>query len=467
MPFSFRKSISVGGIRLTFSKSGIRYSASPTKGFRITTGEHGTNATVGSHGFYYREGLDARKVQQPGDAPPIHGDSSSDVAGFVNATSERMITEINNRKSKQRTAPIIGFGSALLSSFAFGCGSEGGSLMALIAGVIATMLAAHYDRTERTTFLHYDLGSASPNLKCFERTRICTIISESEKVWRVTGPQSTPEWKRDASAALVVGRREVGIGVTVPPFIETNVDVWGIDAGGTRLYFFPDYLFVLQNDHYEAVPYESLRAHFTAVRFMEERSVPTDANIVGRTWRYVREDGERDLRFNNNRQVSIALYGLLALKSPNRLDIHLQCSNYRRAEQAAEQIQRETRQEGQTPEERAEWERAEEEQANRQRWDQERAERKQQQDRAKQQRAKQQRAEREQPRSKAGGPESDYEILQVGMHATGQEISAAYLRMAQMYHPDKVEGLAPEYMEIAKVRMKEINDAYARLKSRQ
>jgi DnaJ-domain-containing protein 1 len=462
MPFSFRKTISVGGIHLTFSKSGIRYSASPTKGFRITTGEQGTNATAGFHGFYYRERLDAAKEQQPRSAPPIHGDSNSDFTNFVDATSERMIAEINTRKSKPRTAPIIGFGSALLSSFAFGCGSEGGSIIALIAGVIATMLAAHYDRTERTTFLQYDLGSVSPNPKCTERTRICTIISQSQKVWRVTGPQSAPDWKRDASAALIVGRREVGIGISVPPCIETNIDVWGIDAGGTELYFFPDHLFVLQNDQYDAVPYESLTAHFTAVRFIEEGSVPTDANIVGRTWRYVREDGGRDLRFNNNRQVSVALYGLLALKSPNRLKIHLQCSNYRRAEQAAEQIQRETGQERQTAEERAEWERAEQERANRQRWDQERAERKQQQDRA-----KKHQAEREQPRSKTGGPESDYEILQVGINATDQEISAAYLRMAQMYHPDKVEGLAPEYMEIAKVRMKEINEAYARLKPRQ
>ncbi len=32
--------------------------------------------------------------------------------------------------------------------------------------------------------------------------------------------------------------------------------------------------------------------------------------------------------------------------------------------------------------------------------------------------------------------------------------------MAQMYHPDKVAGLAPEYQDIAEKRMKIINAAY-------
>jgi DnaJ-class molecular chaperone len=39
-------------------------------------------------------------------------------------------------------------------------------------------------------------------------------------------------------------------------------------------------------------------------------------------------------------------------------------------------------------------------------------------------------------------------------------ISEAYRSLAQMYHPDKVAGLAPEFHEVAERRMKEINAAY-------
>jgi DnaJ-class molecular chaperone len=47
----------------------------------------------------------------------------------------------------------------------------------------------------------------------------------------------------------------------------------------------------------------------------------------------------------------------------------------------------------------------------------------------------------------------------VSDHATESEISAAYRHLAQMYHPDKVAGLAPEFQMLADTRMKEINAA--------
>ena len=39
----------------------------------------------------------------------------------------------------------------------------------------------------------------------------------------------------------------------------------------------------------------------------------------------------------------------------------------------------------------------------------------------------------------------------------------SYKKLAQMYHPDKVAGLAPEYYEIAETKMKDINAAYAQI----
>jgi DnaJ-class molecular chaperone len=63
------------------------------------------------------------------------------------------------------------------------------------------------------------------------------------------------------------------------------------------------------------------------------------------------------------------------------------------------------------------------------------------------------------------GVKSDYEILEVSPNASHEQIDAAYRRLSQMYHPDKVETLAPEYKAIAVAKMKEINAAYARLKS--
>jgi DnaJ like chaperone protein len=56
--------------------------------------------------------------------------------------------------------------------------------------------------------------------------------------------------------------------------------------------------------------------------------------------------------------------------------------------------------------------------------------------------------------------------LGVTNRSTPQEITAAFRKLAQMYHPDKVESLAPEYREIARRKMLEINVAYDSLMRR-
>jgi DnaJ-class molecular chaperone len=57
-----------------------------------------------------------------------------------------------------------------------------------------------------------------------------------------------------------------------------------------------------------------------------------------------------------------------------------------------------------------------------------------------------------------------YKILNIQNSATKDEITSAYRKLAQIYHPDKVSGLAPEYREIAERKMREINTAYQTLK---
>jgi DnaJ like chaperone protein len=56
-----------------------------------------------------------------------------------------------------------------------------------------------------------------------------------------------------------------------------------------------------------------------------------------------------------------------------------------------------------------------------------------------------------------------YTVLNVPTNASKEEITSAYKKLAQQYHPDKVASLAPEFKELAEKRMKEINAAYREL----
>jgi hypothetical protein len=61
-------------------------------------------------------------------------------------------------------------------------------------------------------------------------------------------------------------------------------------------------------------------------------------------------------------------------------------------------------------------------------------------------------------------PKRASQVLQVSSSASIEEITAAYHKLAQMYHPDKVAGLGSEFRDLAEQKMKEINAAYDELK---
>ena len=44
--------------------------------------------------------------------------------------------------------------------------------------------------------------------------------------------------------------------------------------------------------------------------------------------------------------------------------------------------------------------------------------------------------------------------------ASINEIKAAFRERARQYYPDRVEGLGPEFREIAEKKMKQLNEAY-------
>ena len=61
-------------------------------------------------------------------------------------------------------------------------------------------------------------------------------------------------------------------------------------------------------------------------------------------------------------------------------------------------------------------------------------------------------------------PQDPHAVLGVSPEATAGEVRAAYQRLVQQYHPDRVSGMGPEIIAVAEQRTKEINAAYAALR---
>jgi DnaJ-domain-containing protein 1 len=88
-------------------------------------------------------------------------------------------------------------------------------------------------------------------------------------------------------------------------------------------------------------------------------------------------------------------------------------------------------------------------------------------DKVKNLRLEQQRAEEQEkaPAFTDNELKESLDTLKVGKNASSDEIRKAYLYAIRNYHPDKFEGLPPEFRKLAEEKTKEITTAYNRLKN--
>jgi hypothetical protein len=233
----------------------------------------------------------------------------------------------------------------------------------------------------------------------------------------------------------------------VAPFISTNVATWGIDTGKLKFLFFPDAILVYQDGQYEGFAYGTVRVTFSLVRYVEH-GPPQDAEIVGHTWQYVNKNGGPDRRYNN-RQIPMALYGLVDFILAPKIDLKMQVSNRHLAAQFVQDPNAllghgTSKDGGQSKQRREEF-----------RGNQKRSGKRRSAD-----------GKRSTSSKDSAKVKSAHEILGVDTNASRTEIVAAYRQQAQLYHPDKVANLATEFQELADTRMKEINKAYDELLAR-
>jgi hypothetical protein len=452
MPFYFRKSANLGPIRLNFSKSGIGVSAG-VRGARISTGPRGTFVHMGAGGVYYRQRIGGtarqglgqsaeRPVQRFDDQAPHAGSSAADpfaiptadVADLVDATGADVLAQVNQSARATPFAWLVGITTVLMVLVTIGVSPVLAAGFA-IAGGIFTWKTARNDHERRTVRLTYELEPEEQER--FARIlKALNSLSRAHGFWRIESSQPISDRKRNAGAANAVGRTRASIGSRRPRHIATDAEVRSIDVPGLQLFFLPDRILVWQAGQYGAVAYNAFSVQLRPTRFSEEEPVPHDAEIVDHTWRYVNRDGGPDRRFANNWQIPIVLYRQLELRSATGLHLIFHVSSSAAVDPfcelfgpAAHRTTRTNSGAGAGPSA-----------------------------------AGSGRKEPPPPPPPSRPEESTaHRVLGVERGATLDEIRAAYRRLAQMYHPDKVAGLAPKFGALAEQKMREINAAYEAL----
>lgn len=100
------------------------------------------------------------------------------------------------------------------------------------------------------------------------------------------------------------------------------------NVNGEDILIYPGMAIMPRSDGaFALIDLRELRLEFDAVQFIEEEAVPSDAKVVGATWAKVNKDGSRDLRFRDNYQIPICLYGRLTFTSTGGVEEEYQFSD--------------------------------------------------------------------------------------------------------------------------------------------
>ncbi|MGR5150109.1 DUF4236 domain-containing protein [Photobacterium alginatilyticum] len=341
MGFYIRKSISVGPFRFNLSKSGVGVSAG-IKGLRVGTGPRGNYVRMGAKGVYYRTTIPKTSNNQHNKVdsnptetnPPLSSThealkeiESVDVTQIVDSSSVELLNELNNKRKKSSSWPFVLALFFGLTYLAYNVQLPQWAV-ALILGVgcVLTWVSYSRDVLARTTVLFYDFepemeSAYAQLLESAERLAICS------KVWHIAASGRVIDRKYHAGASDLVERKGTTIRIAEPLHLQTNIKTVAIAVGRQTLHFFPDRVLIYDVVGVGAVSYKNLAITVNDQRFIEDGSVPNDALIVDKTWKYVNKSGGPDRRFKDNHEIPVCLYQDMSLSSQSGLNELIQLSS--------------------------------------------------------------------------------------------------------------------------------------------
>ncbi|MGB5959771.1 MAG: hypothetical protein WBG73_03845 [Coleofasciculaceae cyanobacterium] len=230
---------------------------------------------------------------------------------IIDRSAAEIIDQINARVKSPYYSIYWGIATLLLLPFTI-------SYIAppLILGYL-TYRAYKADIRRKTTPLFYEFSDDYSEKKFHDSIEALSKLAMTENLWRLKSKIAVGDWKRNAGSNSALIRQRAKIGKQTPTLIKTNIEVWGVDAGNIKIYLLPDRFFAFQDGVYSAIFYDDIQVSIQDLEYVEQERLPRDAMVIGQTWKYVRRDGGADRRFNNNRQLPVVKYGVVAFSSQN------------------------------------------------------------------------------------------------------------------------------------------------------
>jgi hypothetical protein len=158
-------------------------------------------------------------------------------------------------------------------------------------------------------------------------------VRTAQRIWDITATAGVDRVRQRTTAFNAITRVPVSFGFSDSEIIRTTYRAMRLgNVGGRDLQIFPGFIMMREaSGDFALIEFAEFECQLAQSRFIEEESVPTDAEQVGTTWKRANKDGSRDRRFADNYQIPVMRYGALAFSSPTGLAEVYQVSSYDRA----------------------------------------------------------------------------------------------------------------------------------------
>ena len=343
MGWRFRKSFSIGGTRINFSKSGVGFSYK-FLGFgpRITHMANGrtrkTYSIKGTGLSYVTETSGGRKSTKRRQSTTTSIGApkgaeyydekiiKSSVDKSATAEEFRELNEfVKNARLKNGwiIAGIVVFGLLSFGVWLF--------LLPLIAMIFLKVKINDYSAVE-VECPEMDDGSENEKLQLVKKA------INSRRIRGVFKTAFVVDARYASGATSSLGFKPCSKIKKLPfPFVFKGKDeidrakfenrLIGIKIGSEKAIFLADFLLYDNGKELLFLDYKDIKVELKATRFVEEKSVPADSKVVDYTYKYVNNDGTPDRRFSYNPRIPICLYGDMIISSPKGLNMIINFSD--------------------------------------------------------------------------------------------------------------------------------------------
>jgi len=380
--FYIRKSISAGPFRFNLSKSGVGLSVG-VRGLRFGTGPRGNYVRAGIGGFYYSQSLgparrsspsrsrnlESSELSQSQPRPRVVSDDvqmieieSGLVQRMTDSSARHVIDQINENHKKVRLSRLLSIPFIAISAVAFFTLPSGakriaaaqavtpkvdnlhpiishaissnigpmhwGAIAIFAVAVVGWMIGRWFDNFRRATVLFYDFDADV--LSYYENfVTAFNNLCGCDGVWHLQSSgkiDNLTQWKRNAGASALVTRKQITGRLGLPSALKCNIDVPMLPLRNRAMYFFPDFVLMVEGKNVGGINYENLKTKVEQSSFIETGRVPKDAEILSKTWLHPNKKGGPDKRFASNRQYPVCDYESILFETQSGLLEQIQYS---------------------------------------------------------------------------------------------------------------------------------------------